>query len=113
MPSVGLHDADLICTLCGQYESFYCRDSSTGELRPMCIEKCGEHAGGVGDGRCRECGIEHHLDTMQCSVCQRMRYRKRDGTVMDKLTAIGEALWGERCVCDPQPPSVAEAKVTT
>ena len=110
MPSVGLPDADLVCLLCGQYESFYCRDSTTGELRPMCVEKCGEHESV--DGRCRDCGIQHHLDTMQCSVCERMRYRARDGTVMDKFTAIGEALWGERCTCDPKPPSVADVKAT-
>jgi hypothetical protein len=51
---------------------------------------------------------------MQCSKCERMRYRERDGTAMDKFTAIGEALWGERCVCpEPKPPSVADQKASS
>lgn len=98
------------CTVCGRPEDWYCRGGEL-EPRPMCKGGCGEHAGGVGDGFCRDCGIQHHLDTMQCSKCERMRYRRRDGTVLDKLTAIGEALWGDRCECpEPLPPSIAETK---
>lgn len=102
---------DVICTLCGQHENAYCFGAD-GLRRPLCLEfaDCGEHASY--DGRCRDCNIQHDLDRMQCSVCERMRYRERDGTVMDKFTAIGEALWGDRCACDPKPPSVAEAKAS-
>lgn len=105
-----MSDEPPTCTLCGQTENFYCRDSSTGDLRPMCVEKCGEHASF--DGRCRDCGIEHQLARMQCSVCTQMRYRERDGSrAADIAVGIGEALWGERCACpEPKPPSVAEAK---
>lgn len=52
------------------------------------------------------CDIAHSLDRMQCSGCKRMRYRTET-----PFGDIGGYLWGEPCVCDPRPPTVAEAAV--
>jgi hypothetical protein len=91
-----------MCSVCNGHESFYCLNDD-GSTRPMCIEKCGEHANPSFNGRCRDCDITHMLDEMQCSGCKRMRYRE------DDPTGMAWALWGERCACDPRPPSVAGA----
>lgn len=54
---------------------------------------------------CRECDIERSLDAMQCSGCQRMRYRTET-----PFGDIGAYFWGEPCTCEPRPPSVLETK---
>ena len=68
---------------------------------------CGEDHGGhdMGDGEhlCRDCHLERGLAMMQCSVCQRMRYRP------NVLGGIGEYLWGEACKCEPGTPTVGDA----
>lgn len=70
---------------------------------PLC--PCGEWHASSGE-RCRDCDIQHGLDSMQCSVCQRMRYRRDH----EQLTAFAGYLWGDACECDPRPPSVADAR---
>lgn len=57
-------------------------------------------------GRCRDCDIRHSLDIMQCSVCERMRYRTETAV----FKGVGAYLWGDPCTCDPKPPSVYEAR---
>lgn len=63
----------------------------------------------VNEGYCRDCSIERQLDSMECSGCGRMRYRKAEPNAsggMRGAVALAEALWGERCECpEPQPPS--------
>lgn len=57
------------------------------------------------DGRCRDCAIQHDLDSMECSGCGRMRYRD-DGP--EPMTEFARYLWGERCACpEPRPPTRA------
>jgi hypothetical protein len=70
-------------------------------------EECGEET--LNDTLCRDCDITRNLDSMQCSVCKRMRYRLDDDTA--PCPGLGRALWGDRCECDPRPPSVYEARV--
>ena len=57
-------------------------------------------------GRCRDCDIEYCLDSMQCSVCKKLR------TANDEtLGPAADAIWGigHRCECpEPKPPSVYE-----
>lgn len=73
---------------------------------PPCA--CGEDHASHPDGRCRDCDIQYCLDRMECGACKRMRYRTET-----PLGNFGEYLWGERCQCDPQTPSVAEQKAGT
>ena len=76
---------------------------------------CGEDHGGNDMGGdlhlCRDCAIEYRLDGMQCSGCNRMRYREDDAT--GPLPGLAAALWGERCACpEPRPPSVRAVKAS-
>ncbi len=68
-----------------------------------CVD-CGEPT--LNPERCRDCDITRSLDRMQCSQCERMRYR-----VDTPMTAeLGAYFWGEPCSCDPKPPTVADLK---
>ena len=102
-----------ICPLCKQGMSFYCHEDD-GTMRPMCIEACGEHTGGRTDGRCRDCGISHDLDSMQCSRCTRMRYRRDTDTRAGQIAvSFAKSIWGDRCECtEPLPPTVADMNAT-
>lgn len=74
---------------------------------PPCA--CGEDHVSV-DGRCRDCDIQWLLDGMQCSACNRMRYRT-DGP--EPIADFGKYLWGDRCECAPSVPSKRDAKART
>lgn len=92
------------CQICGAIDPTWCSQFA------LCID-CGEDHGTGSDGRCRDCNITFLLDSMQCSGCQRMRYRERDGSrAADMAVEIAEAVWGDRCVCDPRPPTVYEVR---
>lgn len=84
------------------------RGSVACTCEPWCgfaVCSCGEDHASSDDGkRCRDCAIQHGLDSMQCSACGRMRYRT--DTIARELA---EYLWGERCACpDPKPRTLAE-----
>lgn len=76
---------------------------------PPCDE-CGEDHGSIelnGRRLCRDCNVAEFIDGMKCSACQRMRYRT-DATGV--LGSLGECLWGDRCVCEPLPPTVLQLR---
>lgn len=76
-----------------------------GEVERKCLD-CEEMTRNE-HGRCRDCDIEYLLDSMQCSGCKRMHYTRDE-----KLAPIAASFWGDRCVCEPRPPTVYEARMT-
>lgn len=70
-----------------------------------CID-CGDLT--LNPERCRDCDIEYSLNCMQCSVCERMRWRNdRPGS---ESAVLAQYLWGEPCQCPVGTPSVHEAR---
>jgi hypothetical protein len=61
---------------------------------PPCVDCEDDHASSPGN-RCRDCDLQYLMHRMECSGCNRMRYR----------TNVIGAIWGDPCKCDPKPPS--------
>ncbi len=66
-----------------------------------CVE-CGDETYNVDRNPvlCRECNITRMLEQIQCSSCERMRYRTDDDYA--PLPGLAQALFGARCQCDPK-----------